>query len=123
VVVTVAIDERTAAKLADAMRGRSSHDVTVVGVETELRFDRDGDEYLLVELVLSAPTAGSETWPVDDTVQLRAEARDEAARLGLGSQVRLSIRTAGDSQTADNATDPPVHSRRHVGVEEPDTAE
>jgi len=121
-VVTVAIDERTAVRLADAMRGRRSHDVTVVDVETELRYDRDGDEYLLVELVLSAPPAGSETWPVDDTYQLRAEARDEAARLGLGSQVALSIRTAGDSQTADDSVDPPAHGRR-VGAEEPDSTE
>jgi hypothetical protein len=114
--MTVAIDEQAATSLADTMRGRRSHDVTVVDVETELRFDRDGEEYLLVELVLSPPAAGADTWPVDDTYQLQVEARDEAAKLGLGSRVALSIRTSGDSQTADDSLDPPAHRRRRVST-------
>jgi hypothetical protein len=122
-VVTVAIDEQTAASLADVMRGRRSHDVTVVDVETELRFDRDGEEYLLVELVLSPPSAGADTWPVDDTYQLQVEARDEAAKLGLGSRVAFSIKTSGDPQTADDPLDPPAHRRRRLSTEGPGAAE
>lgn len=99
--------DQVAARLAASIRGSRSGDVEVVAVETERRFDRDGDEYLLVELVLSPPVAGTDTWPVDDTYELRMVARNEAAGLGLDpSQISLTIRTAGDSRTADE----PRHS-------------
>jgi len=100
------IDDRAAAQLAVAVRGSRSGDVEVVDVEIERRFDRDRDEYLLMVLVLSPPARGADTWPVDDTYELRANARAEAAKLGIGvSELALSIRTSGDSQTAEEASE------------------
>jgi len=119
-VASVAIDERVADDLARAVRGSRSGDVEVVDVETEWLFNRDMDEYIQVVLVLSEPKAGTDTWPVDDTYQLRTKARNEAAKLGLGvSQIAISLRTSGDSQTADDEGDTPARPGRHTEDEGP----
>jgi hypothetical protein len=107
--MSVAIDDQVAAELARAVRGTRSGDVEVLDVETERRFDRSDEEYLLVVLVLSEPKRGAETWPVDDVYEVRMNARNQAVKLGLGlSQLALSIRTSGDSQTADEPVNPPA---------------
>jgi hypothetical protein len=110
--MSVAIDDQVAAELARAVRGTRSGDVEVLDVETERRFDRGDEEYLLVVLVLSEPKRGAATWPVDDVYEIRMNARNQAAELGLGlAQVVLSIRTSGDSQTADEPVNPPARPR------------
>jgi hypothetical protein len=102
VVAMVTIDRGIPERLAGALRGRRSNEVSVVDVAAEWQFDRDDEEYLDVTLILSPPPTGADSWSVDDTYQLRMMAREEAESLGLDiRQYKLYIRTSGDSQTAD----------------------
>jgi hypothetical protein len=116
------IDEEAATRLADAIRGHRSRNVAVVDAITDIRYDSDRGEYVLLVLVLSPPAQGADTWPLEDTRQLRADARAEAARLGFPREaVALALRDSGDSQTEDELLDP--RARPQVNTGEPDTSE
>jgi hypothetical protein len=109
-VTAMVIDEHAAAQLADAIRGHRAGNVEVVDVRTDIRFSPARGEYLLVELVLSPPVPGADTWPQRHTSQLREDARTHAAQLGFPPEaVTLSL---VDSSDAGRSDDPPLTGPR-----------
>lgn len=115
----VSVDERAAARLAEAIRGRRAGNVEVIDVRTDIRWSPDRGEYLLIELVLSPPAPGTDTWPLVSTRQLREETRTEAAGLNLpGEAIEVSLIDSGYTGNVDIT--PPSRPRRRINTGEPD---
>jgi hypothetical protein len=74
-------------------------------VRTEYRFEWDGDEYVIVTLVVSDPPPGRSTWPLDDVYALKMSVRDTATRLGILSDLHVRVTASGAPGTSDEDED------------------
>lgn len=77
------IDEDAAKALADAIRGYSADNTTVLGVRIRIVPDYEVGEKLLVQLILTDPPEGELTWTRAASNGIRAEARAQAAKRGF----------------------------------------
>lgn len=74
---------REATTWGDAARGRVSGTVRVEAAEVHLEDDASGELAVFLELTLSNPADGAETWPPEDVITLIEALSAEARRLGL----------------------------------------
>lgn len=72
----------------------------------ELRHDDDGQPYLLVIVRLHPPTAGKETWPVDDVYAVRQAVRARLEEDGVDVPVSISLASSGpEPEDGDSSSD------------------
>lgn len=89
-------------ELRQTLRGRREGVVEVREVRTEYRYDGDGDEYLLITLVVSDPPPDGATWPLDDVYALQSFVEDTASGLGILSDLDVTVTASGDPGTSDD---------------------
>jgi hypothetical protein len=70
-----------AEQLTHELEGLKAGETVVKSARAIPREDSSGRTALFVELVLSEPPKGAETWPVDDLWELRRMVRDVKARV------------------------------------------
>lgn len=70
-----------AEQLTHELEGLKAGETVVKSARAIPREDSSGRPALFVELVLSEPPKGAETWPVDDLWELRRMVRDVKARV------------------------------------------
>jgi hypothetical protein len=82
-VTRMRIDEDAVKALADAIRGYTADNTTVLGVRTKIDIDPDEGDHLTVQLILTDPPEGELTWSREASRAIRAEARAQAAKRGF----------------------------------------
>jgi hypothetical protein len=65
-----------AERLTTELNGSQSGKTEVRNTRVEFREDSSGDEAVYIILTLANPTAGQQTWPIDDLWALRREVRE-----------------------------------------------
>ena len=75
--------DEAAKRLADRVRDRKVGSIRVVEVQPRIDEDAEGNRAVFLDLTLSDPPEGEETWPVDDILELYREIDEEATELEL----------------------------------------
>ena len=71
----------TVEELPAALTNQEAGGTRVVGARVSYREDSEGEPAVFVELILSDPPAGMDTWPVEDVWALRRAVREAIENL------------------------------------------
>ncbi len=70
------------AELEGKLQGLKSGTTEVLSAKVRHEADSEGEPALFLELTLTNPPPGEETWPIDDIWALRRKVRDVVASIG-----------------------------------------
>lgn len=88
--------EEVGSELASILKGRQSEAVEVLDVVVEVTEDRDGVPAVNLTAVLSDPSPGADTWPLESLLPLRRDVRARANEIGLQAPVYLWFKPISD---------------------------
>lgn len=92
------------AGLGALVTGVSHGGTSVTRAHAETRRDEDGRPYVLLVLSLTEPQDGRDTWPVEDTFEIRQRVRRIVDELGMTMPVDLSLTVDGPDDSAEGDT-------------------
>lgn len=98
------LDDQLFEALTEELRGREVHATRVERVHIARGADADGNPALFVQLTLTEPPAGSETWPSNDVLRLRRLVRDALLRM-LQEDTRWYVSFESDAAEIASDTD------------------
>lgn len=88
--------EAAGQELAALVREWRSGAVDVLNVTVDVSEDRDGILSVNLSAVLTDPSAGADTWPLENLLPLRRAVRARANEMGLEAPVYLWFKPASD---------------------------
>lgn len=88
--------------LAELVREWRSGEVEVLDVTVDVSEDRDGVPSVNLTAVLTDPSAGADTWPIENLLPLRREVRARANGMGLEAPVYLWFKPTSDPPQDDD---------------------
>jgi hypothetical protein len=93
-----------------ALVGREVGDTRILGVHAREEEDSDGRPAVFVDLLLTNPPRGRETWPVDDIWTLREIVREAISGLAVEDPwfIRFAPEEAGELEPEDTKEQIPV---------------
>jgi hypothetical protein len=102
--------EEFASQVHAALVGREAGVTRILGVHTREGQDSDGESAVFVDLLLTNPPGGRETWPVDDIWTLRELVREELSGLAVEGPwfIRFAPEDAGELEPEDTKEQIPV---------------
>lgn len=78
------LDQR-GSEIAERLRGKRFGALEVHDVHHRVGYDSDDEPAIYLDLTVSDPAAGQDTWPLEETDSLRRAALDAAKATGPGS--------------------------------------
>ncbi len=101
------VDE-SAKRLGDWVRGQEIGRLRVLAVEPRIDEDAEGNPAIFLDLTLSDPPVGEETWPLDDILELQRRIDDQANELGLTLPWHVTLQKESPEELE---TDEPDHEQ------------
>ncbi len=81
-----------------ALRGRQAGTIHVMDANCRVEETPEGEPRVFIDLVLSDPLDGEDTWPVEDLLSLQTDVDQTAVRAELGVPWQVAMRRQSPEQ-------------------------